>query len=68
MADTLASPSQFMARTAHSVTFLATPYVSPPMVAAVCVPCPAWRVRRDVGKCKSDAQLHPCLPHEEAPR
>jgi len=41
MDDTLASPSQFMARTAHSVTFLATPYVSPPTVAAVCVPWPA---------------------------
>lgn len=41
MDDTLASPSQFIARTAHSVTFLATPYVSPPTVAAVWVPCPA---------------------------
>jgi ABC-type molybdate transport system permease subunit len=33
-------PEQSRARTAYSETFLATPYVLPPIVPATCVPCP----------------------------
>ena len=41
----MADPHEFSARTATIVAPLATPVAAPPMVPAICVPCPWLSVR-----------------------